>query len=71
MTSGLAPVGIRGTRSIPEGCVPPAFSSGWKPSAFLVRAGRLILIGMPSEREARDPPTVVVASHLGQVDCTS
>lgn len=48
-TSGLAPVGIRGTPSIPEVCVPAVFSSGRRPSAFLVRDGRLILIGMQNE----------------------
>jgi quercetin dioxygenase-like cupin family protein len=46
-TSGFVPAGMSGTHSTPEECAPPACTSGLKPSAYLVAAGRRIRIGTP------------------------
>jgi hypothetical protein len=42
-TNGAAPAVMNGTRSMPEACVPPAFTRGLRPSAFGDAEGRCSL----------------------------
>jgi hypothetical protein len=52
-TFGRVTVDMHGIRSIPEACALHACINGLRRSAFVVDAGRRILIGMRSETEGR------------------
>jgi hypothetical protein len=61
-TNGFAPAAMSGTPSTPEGSVPPACTSGLRPSASRAHGGRRIRSGMRSNEAAgaMDPKKAVI-----------